>query len=127
MATFSGLAVVRDDFRCSLCQRKNAFHCEHDTPYRDQLLGTYDQEKPRMSASNSRRESHRTSSHIHNNNLSNHNTQQKVTTGKNAGAPYQHGRKSETSTVSHTNTNPNSSDYVKTHEQKKKNKSCVIL
>jgi len=82
MATFSGLAVVRDDFRCSLCQRKNAFHCEHDTPYRDQLLGTYDQEKPRMSASNSRRESHRTSSHIHNNNLSNHNTQQKITTEK---------------------------------------------
>ena len=44
MATFSTLPAVRDDFRCSLCRQKNTFHCEHDTPYRDQLLGTYDQE-----------------------------------------------------------------------------------
>lgn len=45
MPTYSTMAAVRDDFRCSLCRQKNTFHCEHDTPYRDQLLGTYDQEK----------------------------------------------------------------------------------
>lgn len=33
---------IRDDFRCAVCRRKSAFHCEHDTPYRDELLGTYD-------------------------------------------------------------------------------------
>ena len=33
----------RDDFRCGLCRQKGAFHCEHDTPYRDQYLKIYDE------------------------------------------------------------------------------------
>ena len=59
MATFSGLAAVRDDFRCSICRQKSAFHCEHDTPCRDRLLGVYDAERFRFVTTNSRRNSQR--------------------------------------------------------------------
>ncbi|CAF1590216.1 unnamed protein product, partial [Didymodactylos carnosus] len=37
---------IREDFRCALCRQKNVFHCEHDTKYRDQILGTYDPSIP---------------------------------------------------------------------------------
>lgn len=61
MDSFGGLAPVRDDFRCAVCQRKHAFHCEHDTPYRDQILGTYDRGQSQPRSSNSRRATQRTS------------------------------------------------------------------
>ena len=35
--------MMRYDFRCNLCRIKNVFHCEHDTPYRDQFLGLQDE------------------------------------------------------------------------------------
>jgi hypothetical protein len=128
MATYSGLATVRDDFRCSLCRQKNAFHCEHDTPYRDQLLGTYDQVKPHMSASSSRRETHRTGSHVSNNtSLTSHNTTRKISTAHNADVRYQQGKIPENSTVSHTTIDPVSYNYARTYEHKQKKKSCVIL
>lgn len=34
---------IRTDFRCAICRRKNTFHCEHDTPIRDQFLGANEQ------------------------------------------------------------------------------------
>ncbi|CAF1027600.1 unnamed protein product, partial [Didymodactylos carnosus] len=33
---------IREDFRCAICRQKHVFRCEHDTKYRDQILGTYD-------------------------------------------------------------------------------------
>ncbi len=127
MATFSTFAPVRDDFRCSLCRQKNTFHCEHDTPYRDQLLGTYDQEKPYMISSNSRRESNRTRSHTnnYNNPPTNHRTQN-TPTGRDmkshADPRYEQGRRPDNS----ASPTPNQY-YTEKNEQKKKNKSCVIL
>jgi hypothetical protein len=38
MPIHDSLSFVRGDFRCGVCQRKNAFHCEHETPYRDKYL-----------------------------------------------------------------------------------------
>ena len=126
MANFSGLANVRDDFRCSLCRQKSAFHCEHDTPYRDRLLGTYDQEKPVTITTNSRRESHRTGAHNHNNHHSTKNNgMHNANTGKHLNpivdTRYQQGRRPD------NNTAPNTNNYTKTNGQTKKNKSCVIL
>jgi hypothetical protein len=129
MATFSGLPGVRDDFRCSLCRQKNTFHCEHDTPYRDQLLGTYDQEKPHIATTNSRRTSQRIGSH--NNNSNNHSTRNNdmhnAHTGRNANsnsdARHQQGKRPDNNPVLITNANGSTGTY----EQKKKNKSCVIL
>jgi hypothetical protein len=152
-ATFSSLAV-RDDFRCSLCRQKSAFHCEHDTPYRDQILGTYDQEEQYVRTTNSGKASHRTGSHNNKNSTTTSNQMHHTNTGKashqtgshhnknstttsnqmqhtntekntnsKAGAQYQQVKRPEHNTLS--NTNPNGS--IKKHEQKKKNKSCVIL
>jgi len=128
MATFSGLAPVRDDFRCSLCRRKNAFHCEHDTPYRDQLLGSYDQEKPYMGSKNSRRDPHlKPSSNSYYNDSTSNNNMQHKNTGQNVNLNtdprYQQSRKSEIS----SSTNTYSYDHTRINEQKTKNKSCVIL
>ncbi|CAF1355848.1 unnamed protein product [Rotaria sordida] len=35
------------DLRCGICRQKGIFYCEHDTPYRDQYLGTFDATTPR--------------------------------------------------------------------------------
>jgi hypothetical protein len=126
MATFAGLAPVRDDFRCSLCRQKNVFHCEHDTPYRDQLLGMYGQEKPHMTSANSRRQHHQRGSYNNNyNNLTNNYNMQHTNTERyrnsNTTAQYQQDGRHEKSSLSNTNTS-----YVTTNQQKK-NKSCVIL
>jgi hypothetical protein len=122
MATHSGLASVRDDFRCSVCRQKNAFHCEHDTPYRDQLLGTYNQV-----TTTSRRDNHRTGSHV-TNSASSYNATHTTSTGQSTNARHQqHGRIQENSAVSHTTINPVSYSHDGTYEQKKKKKTCVIL
>ena len=128
MATFSGLAPVRDDFRCSLCRQKNAFHCEHDTPYRDQLLGSYDQEKPHMGSKNSRSDPHRKhSSNNHYNDSTSNNKMQHINIGQNVNPNtdprYQQSRKIENS----PSTTPYSYDHTRINEKKTKNKSCVIL
>jgi len=40
-------STERQDYRCGVCQMKNVFHCEHDTPYRDQYLNMFDPKLPR--------------------------------------------------------------------------------
>jgi hypothetical protein len=123
--SFSGFAPVRDDFRCGVCRQKNVFHCEHDTPYRDRYLGAYEQEKPYMASTNSQRESHHSGSHNNKNHSTNSNGTQNTNNGRNVNAivnsKYQPGNKSD----NHSSANANGS--LTTDEQKKKNKSCVIL
>jgi hypothetical protein len=127
MAALPGL-TLRDDFRCSLCQRKNAFHCEHDTPYRDQLLGTHDQAQTYMTSTTNRRESRRKDFFNNNTNSTSNIHIQHSATGRNninssKTAKHQPDRKADHSALSHAN----SSDILNTNEQQKKKKSCVIL
>ena len=121
MATYSGLASVRDDFRCSLCRQKNAFHCEHDTPYRDHILGTYNQV-----GGTSRRDQHRQGSHV-TNSASSYNARHKTSAEYQTNTRQQQGRIQENSAVSHSTVNPVSYSYDRTYEQKQKKKTCVIL
>jgi hypothetical protein len=115
MATFSDSVQGRSDYRCSICRQKSAFHCEHNTPYRDQFLDTYGQEKPY-----DQRDSQRTRSN-QNNNSANNNRMQNMNTGRNKNsnvdAQYRQNRRS------YKNSFPNTNDSVK---PKKKKKSCVI-
>ncbi|CAF3364411.1 unnamed protein product [Rotaria socialis] len=154
MAVYSGLASVRDDFRCSLCQQKNTFHCEHDTPYRDQLLGSYDSSKPHSVSSISRRELQRTRPSKTTSASANtrHATPGQSSTSKskskskskshsisssnsdpNASMRNQQSRKpsipntnTNTNTNANTNTNTNMNHSIKRSEQKKKG-GCTIL
>lgn len=50
----------RDDLRCTLCRQRDAFHCEHDTPYRDIYLGIFDPKLPRNIVINTERSKPRT-------------------------------------------------------------------
>ncbi|CAF1114437.1 unnamed protein product [Rotaria magnacalcarata] len=146
MAVYSGLASVRDDFRCSLCVQKHTFHCEHDTPYRDQLLGSYDSSKPHSVSSNSRREPRRTrpSKTPPTSENTRHTTPGKSSTSKskskshsisssnsnsnpNASMHNQQSRQpSIPNTNPHANTNTNMQHSIKRNEQKKKG-GCTIL
>jgi len=131
MATFFGLPPVRDDFRCSLCRQKNTFHCEHDTPYRDQLLGTYEQEKSYMMSRNSRRDVQPAGLHNNNNKPTNNRKIQNINIERNinsnARTQYQQVRRPENDSLSSPDPNPNLNGSIRTNEQPKKNKSCVIL
>jgi hypothetical protein len=60
---------TRGDFRCALCRDKGCFHCEHDTPYRDQYLGTYDANTPANHRMNTRRA--KSNDKMHNNSTHN--------------------------------------------------------
>ena len=111
MATLSGSTQERSDLRCSLCRQKNAFHCEHNTPYRDQFLDGYGQEKP-----HNQRDSHRKSSNTNNYPVVNNRTHD---IDSNADVRYQQGRRSD------HNTFPNSNGSKK-QKKKKKKKACVI-
>lgn len=123
MATFSSYSAVRDDFRCSLCRQKNTFHCEHDTPYRDQLLGTYEQEKPSTISTHGRRESHRSRSQENKyHNSSNNHTMQNTHNGHPNGDP----RYLQSNRPVNV-TSPNQYQYPKTTEDKKQKKGCIIL
>ena len=44
MASYGGVPGIRDDFRCLVCRQKSVFHCEHDTPYRDQYLSIVEEQ-----------------------------------------------------------------------------------
>ena len=139
MATFYGLPSVRDDFRCSICRQKNAFHCEHDTPYRDQLLGLSDQANFRITTGNSRRHSQRTDLSKNTSldkQMQNTNTGQSVNAS--AGIRSRQDRKLDNKSLPTINTNPNTYPNTNTHtttnaydtiqmREQKKNKSCSIL
>ncbi len=110
---------TRTDFRCLLCRRKNAFHCEHDTPYRDRYLGTYTD--PSQNHNHHRRKSKNENS-IHSNSINTGgNTERQQFSSKDSGIRYQ-----QYQTV-HTGTNNYPKGSSKTFVKEKKSKSCVIL
>lgn len=113
---------TRNDFRCGLCRQKNAFHCEHDTPYRDQYLGGYDSNTPRASLESSRRsrsENRKTDHSIHNDGT---HTQRQGNSNA-AGVRYEQNK-----TLNKTNgDNHHVNQSSKTNKQKQKSKSCAIL
>lgn len=140
MPSFNGLPAVRDDFRCSLCRHKHAFHCEHDTPYRDQLLGSYDAERPEVAPTTSRRDSQRTrasnntSSHskkrnkattnsIRANSPTHHEAPAQSTDFESAREPQRSSRRQDDYSAPNTHRN----NSIKEHEQKKKKGGCIIL
>ncbi|UJR09231.1 hypothetical protein I4U23_013478 [Adineta vaga] len=101
---------MRTDFRCAICQRKNVFHCEHDTPHRDRFLGADVPETFRMD-DNPRRLS-KTGNQIHNNE---NDTRQRV--GSHTSARYHQEQRSDM----------NGYKSSQTHQTNQKSKSCVIL
>jgi hypothetical protein len=132
---------TRGDFRCAVCRDKACFHCEHDTPYRDIYLGTYDDTTPRNYVINTERSK---SEHKMHPNHAKHNsgshtgrqpnsTIDALITGRhgnsNTGAKYQHGKKLDhtTTTTTTTTTNHHNDESVKTAAHNKNSKSCVIL
>jgi len=115
MATFPDPVQGRSDYRCSICRQKNVFNCEHNTPYRDQFLDTYGQEKLY-----NQRDYQRTRSSNNNYPASNYRMQN-MNTGRNKNSnvdvQYRQNRRS------YKNSFPNTNDSVK---PKKKKKLCVI-
>ena len=123
---------TRSDFRCVLCQRKNVFHCEHDTPYRDRYLGAYDINSSQNHNNRSRKS--KDDNRIHYNSTTNvgsttrqqinsndggSTTRQQINT--NDGVQYQQNQ------TLHTRTSTNTSESSKKHGKKKETKSCVII
>lgn len=121
----------RTDFRCGLCRQKGAFHCEHDTPYRDQYLASYDSNTPRTSVgSNNRRSKSETrTSTITNHSVNNGGVRTQRQVHTNAAAPAGTGARYEQNKYSNkTYVDDQHVNYsTKTNEQNKKSKSCVIL
>ncbi|CAF2510389.1 unnamed protein product [Rotaria sp. Silwood2] len=111
MTTNASYSDARGDFRCGLCRQKGAFHCEHDTPYRDIYLGTFDPNLLRNISINA--EKPKNGTRMHNNLTSN-------SMHSNAGAQYQQGKRLN-------NTSPPNKNTMKQTEQDKKSKSCTIL
>ena len=131
MDSFGGMAPVRDDFRCSVCQRKHAFHCEHDTPYRDQILGTYDRGENSMRSSNSQRRPKGKPYHNENNSsvsyANKHSFDPAHNFNLNAEEGYSHERRTDDRYGSITYANPYNYNSKPKEQLKKKNRSCVIL
>lgn len=125
MPTYSGAPSVRDDFRCEPCRQKNAFHCEHDTPYRDQLLGTYDQDKSQFVPANSRRETQRMNS-SKKNSAGNQTrpTANRQSTKQNNGAQNPPARRPMSDDPF---MNPNYNANYQKPQKEKKSKGCTIL
>lgn len=132
----AALPVLRDDFRCSLCRQKNAFHCEHDTPYRDQLIGSYDPEKPRVEPITNRKEPKRISvpkvssskkkrRHTNPVQQSSSNFHSSSNNSWDNGSHTNRTRKLERTPVSYAYTNSNQRHPK--NEQKKKSGGCTIL
>ncbi|CAF0925973.1 unnamed protein product [Rotaria sordida] len=101
----------REDFRCGVCRQKGAFHCEHDTPYRDIYLGTFDPKELRNIVINTEKPKNR--SKTYDNSTSN---------GINSNTNVQYQQSKQFKTTSTTNQNA-----TKNIEQDKKSKSCTIL
>ena len=129
MAAFNGSTSMRGDFRCSLCQQRNVFHCEHDTPYRDQYLGSTDQERLQSNATSGRREAQTNATTASSGrdayrNANNHSsTSNHATTSNGAGG----GRVVDTRNQQGSKLKQNTTDKAKAEEEQKKKKSCVIL
>ncbi|CAF1459816.1 unnamed protein product [Adineta ricciae] len=94
---------MRTDFRCAICQRKNVFHCEHDTPHRDRFLGADIPETSR---------SFKMDDHIH---IHENNTRQRV-------GSHTSTRHNQVSTY-----NTNTYQSSQTYQTNQKSKACVIL
>lgn len=116
---------TRNDFRCEVCRQKSVFHCEHDTPYRDQYLGTSEENFSRRTPNSSRRsvDTNRTSKTDNrpmntNNDRTGKMDTNRSTNGRVGGVQYQQGQRPNPA-----QTNP----PVKAQEQNSKSKSCVIL
>jgi hypothetical protein len=111
---------TRDDFRCFVCRNKEVFHCEHDTPYRDQYLGTFNANSPR----NTLIIRPRTTSESKNvNSKSNGGTNPSRQIKSNVGARNQKNKK-----LDQKNTADNEADQTpEEDEETPKSKSCVIL
>jgi hypothetical protein len=110
---------TRSDFRCLLCRRQNVFHCEHDTPYRDRYLGTYDSNTSQNHNNHSRKSKNENTIHYNATNNGGSTARQQVNT--NNAVQYQQEQTFD------TRTNINTNGSSKTFVQKKKSRSCVIL
>ncbi|CAF0942807.1 unnamed protein product [Rotaria sp. Silwood1] len=111
MTTTASYSDTREDFRCGLCRQKGAFHCEHDTPYRDIYLGTYDPKALRDIVIKTEKPKNETRMH---HNLTSNGTH------SNTGDQYQQSRQLK-------NTIPANRSPTKKIEQNQKSKSCTIL
>ena len=109
---------VRDDFRCGLCRQKNAFHCEHDTPYRDQYLGVYDPSNPQSMPVNNRRAKSETATYKQPVSNGGINPERGRQVTNNRAAKYEQNQNMENITTTTTTTTPQTTQ---------KAKSCVIL
>lgn len=132
MDSFGGLAPVRDDFRCYVCRRKHAFHCEHDTPYRDQMLGTFDRGDDPIRSSNSRHRPKGKPYQNENNSsvsyASKHSLNPAHNFNLNPDEGYSYGRRVDDhyGSIAYANSY-NYNSKPKEEQAKKKNRSCVIL
>jgi hypothetical protein len=111
---------TRDDFRCFVCRNKEAFHCEHDTPYRDQYLGTFNASSPRNTII-IRPKTTSASGNV--NSKSNGGTNPNRQIKSNVGARNQKNKKLDQKTTA-----DNEADQTpEEDEETPKSKSCVIL
>ncbi|CAF0944402.1 unnamed protein product [Adineta steineri] len=117
MATFSGKRIQQEDFRCAICRQKNVFHCEHNTPYRDQFRDTYVPERLHMMSTTNQREIQRTQPNYNYN--ATYNDDRNM--NSNFDPRYSQSRRSD------YNSYPNRNRSSKSHKKKKTKKSCVIL
>jgi hypothetical protein len=108
-------SAMRYDFRCNLCRVKNVFHCEHDTPYRDQFLGIYDENLSGPGLANNQKLKNEPKT------TQNNGVKQQQQGKSNAGAQNQQGKKHENK----TNANPDNKTH--TNAENKPAKSCTIL
>ena len=117
MPSYGATPVMRDDYRCLICRQKDAFHCEHDTPYRDRFLDDKGRERrqsnndtgPKPNPSNQRAQQNLT-------------TNTKTATSNPAGARQATTRTQQPTAVANRNTPTNQKP-----NDPKKTKSCVIL
>ena len=111
MAVSSAYSSGRNDFRCAVCRQKNAFHCEHDTPYRDQYLGTYEYPSPN-------RKRRATEQQVNSQTRSHSNGQSHSANGYNRQHQEYNGQMSS---------KPTTTGSSKTSQPTKKSSSCAIL
>jgi hypothetical protein len=101
---------MRYDFRCNICRQKSVFHCEHDTPYRDQYLGISDENTSGPSLINSQRLKNETKT------IENNGINQKRQGKSNAAGDHAHNQQDK----KHEN-------KIDANPENKPTKSCTIL
>jgi len=123
-------STERQDYRCGVCHMKNVCHCEHDTPYRDQLLQINDQTLPMHSRRTSQRAGSFNSKIPSNSTAHSHYQQGRDTQNTNSSYTKSHHSRYQQERAKQNNTNGSyvpPTHSIEANEQKKKNKSCVIL